>query len=63
MITVLTAACKAALAWWRYRMALTVTPAERADFTGPIVSVLDGDTLEVLHNQHPERLGHFIKAL
>ena len=23
-----------------------------ADFTGHVVSVLDGDTLEVLHNQH-----------
>lgn len=27
-----------------------------ADFTGPIVSVLDGDTLEVLHSTHPERI-------
>ena len=27
-----------------------------ADFTGPVISVLDGDTLEVLHNQHPERI-------
>jgi micrococcal nuclease len=27
-----------------------------ADFTGPIVSALDGDTIEVLHNQHPERI-------
>jgi endonuclease YncB( thermonuclease family) len=27
-----------------------------ADFTGPVVSVLDGDTLEVLHNQYPERI-------
>jgi hypothetical protein len=26
------------------------------DFSGPVVSVLDGDTLEVLHNQHPERI-------
>ena len=24
--------------------------------TGPVVSVLDGDTIEVLHNQHPERI-------
>jgi hypothetical protein len=23
---------------------------------GPVVSVLDGDTLEVLHNHHPERI-------
>lgn len=27
-----------------------------ADFSGRVVSVLDGDTLEVLHNQHPERI-------
>jgi micrococcal nuclease len=27
-----------------------------ADFTGPVVSVLDGDTIEVLHNMHPERI-------
>ena len=27
-----------------------------ADFSGPAVSVLDGDTIEVLHNSHPERI-------
>jgi endonuclease YncB( thermonuclease family) len=27
-----------------------------SEFTGPVVSVLDGDTLEVLHNHHPERI-------
>jgi len=27
-----------------------------AEFTGEVVSVLDGDTIEVLHNQHPERI-------
>ena len=27
-----------------------------ADFTGPVVSVLDGDTIEVLHNSRPERI-------
>jgi endonuclease YncB( thermonuclease family) len=27
-----------------------------ADFSGPVVSVLDGDTIEVLHNQHHERI-------
>ena len=27
-----------------------------ADFSCPVVSVLDGDTLEVLHTQHPERI-------
>jgi endonuclease YncB( thermonuclease family) len=26
------------------------------DFTGPAVSVLDGDTIEVLHNNHAERI-------
>ncbi|MDO8355524.1 MAG: thermonuclease family protein [Nitrospirota bacterium] len=26
------------------------------DFSGHIISVLDGDTIEVLHNQHPERI-------
>ena len=29
---------------------------EAADFIGPVVSILDGDTLEVLHHQHPERI-------
>ena len=27
-----------------------------ADFYGPVVSTLDGDTIEVLHIQHPERI-------
>jgi len=27
-----------------------------ADFTGPVVSVLDGDTIEVLYNTHPEQI-------
>jgi len=27
-----------------------------ADFSGPVVSVLDGDTIEVLHNTQPERI-------
>ena len=27
-----------------------------SDFTGPVVSVLDGDTIEVLHDHYPERL-------
>jgi endonuclease YncB( thermonuclease family) len=27
-----------------------------ADFSGPVTDVLDGDTLEVLHNQHPKRI-------
>ena len=31
-------------------------PATAADFNGQVVSVLDGDTIEVLHNTHPERV-------
>ena len=27
-----------------------------ADFSGPVVSVLDGDTIEVLHKKRPERI-------
>src|SRR5262249_43842576 len=27
-----------------------------ADFTGPVISILAGDTIEVLHNTHPERI-------
>jgi endonuclease YncB( thermonuclease family) len=27
-----------------------------ADLTGPVTSILDGDTIEALHNQHPERI-------
>ena len=27
-----------------------------ANLTGKVFSVLDGDTLEILHNQHPERI-------
>jgi endonuclease YncB( thermonuclease family) len=35
---------------------LLCAPLPTADFTGPAVSVLNGDTLEVLHNQHPEHI-------
>jgi endonuclease YncB( thermonuclease family) len=31
-------------------------PLATANFTGPVVSVLDGDTIEVLHNHHAERI-------
>jgi len=27
-----------------------------ADFSGPAISILDGDTIEVLHNNRPERI-------
>lgn len=32
------------------------SPGGRRDFTDPVVSVLDGDTIEVLHNTYPERI-------
>ena len=35
---------------------LLCTPLEAAAFSGPVVSVLDGDTIEVLHNQQPARI-------
>jgi endonuclease YncB( thermonuclease family) len=35
---------------------LIVQPCLAADFTGSVISVLDGDTIEVLHNHHPERI-------
>jgi endonuclease YncB( thermonuclease family) len=34
-------------------LALSITAYAAADFSGPVVSVLDGDTIEVLHNHHP----------
>jgi micrococcal nuclease len=36
-------------------LCLTCAPA-LAGFTGPVVSVLDGDTIEVLHYTQPERV-------
>lgn len=46
----------------RARGTLPSTPARRAVLRAPlpsagrVVSILDGDTIEVLHNQHPERI-------
>jgi len=37
-------------------VAVSAIPLLAADFSAPVVSVLDGDTIEVLHNQHPERI-------
>ena len=33
---------------------LLCAPLATADFTGQVIGVLDGDTIEVLHNQHSE---------
>ena len=42
---------------WSAAFVLFLTaPAHAADFSGPVVSVLDGDTIEVLHNTRPERI-------
>lgn len=34
----------------------TFSAALALDFTASVVSVLDGDTIEVLHNTRPERI-------
>ena len=33
-----------------------LVPYAHTDYSGPVVSVLDGNTIEVLHNTHPERI-------
>ena len=35
---------------------LLVLPASAADVSGPVVSIIDGDTIEVLHNSKAERI-------
>src|SRR5262245_61666882 len=40
----------------RLLLVLIYPLAAFANFTGPVVSVLDGDTIEVLPNTHPERV-------
>ena len=44
------------LLWSAAFVLLLTVPADAADFSGSVISVLDGDTIEVLHNQHPERI-------
>ena len=42
---------------WVVPVVLVLLPLSNgwtSDFTGPVVSVLDGDTIEVLHSTHPE---------
>jgi micrococcal nuclease len=41
-------ACQLFLCW--------LSVALGAEFSGSVVSVLDGDTIEVLHNTHPDRI-------
>jgi micrococcal nuclease len=35
---------------------LLTSAAIAADYSSLVVSVLDGDTLDILHKQHPERI-------
>ena len=43
--------------WYNNRGQVTSAPQTySADFTGSVVGVLDGDTIEVLHNSRPERI-------
>ncbi len=37
-------------------LALLPVTVALADFSGPVISVLDGDTIEVLHNRRAERI-------
>ncbi len=48
----------AAIPWLIYIILLWPVLGIATDFTGPVVSVLDGDTLVVLHNQRPEHIRH-----
>jgi len=45
-----------ALLWSAAFVLSWAAPAHAADFSGHVVGVLDGDTIEVLHNTHPERV-------
>jgi endonuclease YncB( thermonuclease family) len=35
---------------------LLCAPLATSDFTGSVVGIIDGDTIEVLHNRHLERI-------
>jgi len=47
--------CLAAPAWADFKAGVDADN-RIANFTGSVVRFLDGDTLEVLHNHHPERI-------
>jgi micrococcal nuclease len=49
-------ACKGPRALWSAVVVLWATPGLAGDVSGRVSRVLDGDTLEVLHNQHPEHI-------
>ncbi|MGH7181591.1 MAG: thermonuclease family protein [Nitrospiraceae bacterium] len=42
---------------WAVFLTLLFTGSALGDeFTAPVVRIRDGDTIEVLHNRHPERI-------
>lgn len=41
---------------WCAVVVLWAIPVLAGDASGRVTRILDGDTLEVLHNQHPERI-------
>ncbi|HEV8620717.1 MAG TPA: hypothetical protein VGQ79_06805 [Nitrospiraceae bacterium] len=42
--------------WAIFLLPFLVSSAFGEEFSGPVVSVLDGDTIEVLHNSRAERI-------
>ena len=42
--------------WLILFIVLLAPSGEAGEFIGLVVSVLDGDTIEVLHNNHAERI-------
>ena len=42
--------------WLNPLLVFILTPAFAADFSGPVVGVLDGDAIEGLHNSRAERI-------
>ena len=52
---VLSIVCLAAPAWADFKTGVDADNRS-ANFTGPVVRVIEGDTFEVLHNHHPERI-------
>jgi endonuclease YncB( thermonuclease family) len=47
--------CLAAPAWADFKAGMNADNRP-AIFTGPVVRVIEGDTFEVQHNHHPERI-------
>jgi endonuclease YncB( thermonuclease family) len=52
---VLSLICLATPAWADFKVGVEADN-RAADFTGPVARVIEGDTIEVLHDHHPERI-------